>query len=292
MWPILIMCLFAPGNVDDSATDAEWSVVRDARAGRIDRERVFEAGLTFSSAHQVMRSRYCELLDEVVRAASGTADAKAPPRESARRLIDAMHEKILRGPFDPDCSSIEEAFTTGRHNCVTSLILALEMCRRAGIPAKAMQHEHHVWLRVGDTRQGDLETTKVAPGIRNEADVQSLSDAQLLCRLLYNQARNRHQQGDYAQAAQRLEWCLTIDPGFDVAERNLRIVLGNWTSTSIEAKRFSEASAVNRKALAKFPNDEAFERHAAYLQQEWADWNAQSSVLEPSVDASESSATR
>jgi hypothetical protein len=293
MWPLILLNLLAPGVVEGENRAVELAVVEEARDGRMDRDRLLEAALTLSGQVDITkRAEYLVTIESITNAAKQDANASAPPRDLARRMIDAMHAKALRGFFDADCASVEEAFTTGRHNCVTSLILALELCRHEGISATAMQHEHHVWLRVGDTAEGDLETTKLAPRARSQKDVRPLSDAQLLSRLLYNQARNRHEQGDYRDAALRLEWCLAIDSEFEAAERNLRIVLGNWMTTAAEGRRFSEAMAVGAKALTQFPGDEGFERNAAFLQREWAAWRAENAASESSVEAGSSAVTR
>jgi tetratricopeptide (TPR) repeat protein len=264
-YSVALLALAGPASAD------ERSVVEDARDGKLEARGLLESAIALSGQSSMassseMLSRFADLCDSAKRFDAATRSDQAKTQFFLRQL----HASLLRGRFDADCDTVEQAFQTGRHNCVTSLILALEFCRRQKIPATGMQKGHHVWLRVGDTAEGDLETTQLPVSNASRSGATIISDSQLLARLAYNQARSQHDKGSFAEAAKKLEWCLLIDPDFLPAERNLRIVLSNWVVSADNDSRFSEALAVSQRAVARFPEDAELRNHASDLQARWA----------------------
>ena len=284
MWFFIFIGLLAPESALRDNSSAEMVIVADARDGALEQSSLLDAALTLSGIAEGQKSEEAiSRFAQISSAARSNAGDQASDHSKALQFVKQMHSDLLQGDFDAECDGLDVAFRDGKHNCVISLILALEFCRREGIPAQAMQHENHVWLRVGENAAGDVETTKLQVNRDSLALGTRISDVQLLTRLLYNQARRRHQQNHHDQAAQRLEWCLLIDPTFEPAMRNLRIVLGNWTAAAAEDFRFSEAIAVNAKALTRFPDDAALRQNAAYLKDQWAKWLETSKVEQSEV---------
>lgn len=272
MWFVVVLVVCAPAALPDEHTAAEWAVVEDARDGILDRTGLLEAALILSSSGEGTQDVCLRTFEQIAESARRTASNERLPIAKVRRFVRLLHAEPRSGKFDPECASVEETLTTGLHNCVTSLILTLEFCRCERIAAHGVQQGSHVWLRVKGEGGGDVETTTLST-VQLEPGVSTpISDAQLLSRLLYNQARALHQQGKPANAAERLEWCLLVDPQFDAAERNLRIVMANWAIAAADAGRFSEAMAVTRRAMARFPDAPEFPRRASAIQKQWASW--------------------
>jgi hypothetical protein len=263
--------LLAAGS-DGGINAAEMAVVADAQDGVLDNMGLLEASLAFSRVSATdrnkMRTTYSQLM-------SGNEKSTLAGSRQAALFVEHLHRELLTGEFDPDCDGVDRAFVEGRYNCVTSLILSLEFCRRKKIPASAMQSENHVWLRIEGNSTVDLETTTLPQRFELLGAAQPLSDTQLLSRLLYNQARVSYSGEDVRDAVRRLEWALVIDPDFGPANRNLRIVLGNWIASAANHQRFSEAAAVAEQATARFPQDELLMQNAAFLELKWAEWRVQ-----------------
>lgn len=254
----------------------ERIVVEDARDGVLEQRGLLESALELSG--QLSTARRDTMLSRFLKVSNSTR--KQLPRNTrdlskARAFLKELHAELLPGAFDADCDGVEKAFESGRYNCVTTLILALEFCRREKISATGMQSGHHVWLRIGDHSDGDLETTRLDVREEDRVGGRRISDTQLLARLVYNQARVRHADRDFEEAVKRLEWCLLIDPGFAPAKRNLRIVLGNWMAAAESEFRFSEAIAVSQRGISRFPEDEEMRQNAAYLKETWDKWREQ-----------------
>ncbi len=291
MWFFIFIGLLAPEATLGDNSAAEMVIVEDARDGALEQSSLLEAALTLSGIANGQKSQEAVArFTQITSMARINTSVQASDHSKALQFVKQMHLDLLRGEFDPESDGLEEAFSEGKYNCVISLILALEFCRREGISAHAMQYENHVWLRVGENAAGDVETTKLQFNRDSLAHGTRITDVQLLTRLLYNQARRRHQQNRHDQAAQRLEWCLLIDPTFEPAVRNLRIVLGNWTAAATEDFRFSEAIAVNAKAMTRFPEDAALRQNAAYLKDQWAKWLEKARVEAPEVHPENESA--
>lgn len=278
---LIILALGSGNSFAVALFEDERSVVEDARDGKLEQHGLLESALLLSGKRQASnREAMLSRFGSLVESAKRQSTRNETDVTSVRRFITCLHAELLKGPFDADCDGVDRAFETGRYNCVTSLILALEFCRREKMTATAMQSRNHVWLRVGASEWMDIETTLLAVTDEMRLGAESISDAQLLARLLYNQARARHQQGAFEASAQRLEWCLLIDPSFTPAERNLRVVLGNWMAAAEADSQFSEAIAVNERAIARFHEDEELRQNADYLQERWAKWREEKVATE------------
>lgn len=273
MWKIALISLASLFALLDAACAGDREVVEDLRDGVLNQHGLLEGALALSeeltrARRDAMLSQFGGLQERVRSAFS--RDTRED--EKAGAFVKRMHQELLQGAFNADCDGVHLAFESGTYNCVTSLVLALEFCRREKISAKAMQSGHHVWLRIGDQQDGDLETTRLTiPDEVRLAGVR-ISDAELLSRLLYNQARRRHEEGRFEEASKRLEWCLLIDADFEPAERNLRIVLGNWMIAASAEMQFAEAVAVGQRAVSRFPEDIELRQNAAYLEAAWDRW--------------------
>lgn len=273
---LLLFALVLPQSPQANLDPAAIQIIEDARDGELEDFNLLEAAITLSEIGEGEKKHALARFEQLVTMAKSGQNEAENGVLRARRFVSILHTELFQAQFDPECEDLKPALMHGKHNCVVSLIFTLEYCRRLGILAHAMQQENHVWLRVTEQGGGDVETTRLTIQPAMIANGRRLTDAQLLSRLIYNQARRRHNESHFEEATQRLEWCLQIDPAFESAERNLRIVLGNWTAAAAATGRFSEALAVNEKAIARFPADDSLTKNASFLKQEWQKWRATS----------------
>ena len=189
------------------------------------------------------------------------------PYQRAVILYWYLQDSVLVGEFDSGCARIARTLCNGDHNCLTSTLVYLALCRNAGIQCCALESPGHVRVQLTlKKRQHIVETTQrngwSHATSMNEAKI---TDRQLIARVYYNLGILFAQAINYPQAAQ-LSWhAMQLDPTHGSSRNNWLATLNNWSLELIEQENLQQASEIIRQGLAVNPFYEPLLRGKAYL---------------------------
>lgn len=145
-----------------------------------------------------------------------------------------LHERILRGRYEPSASHLGVALDGGPFNCVSATVLYTLLARRCGVSAVAMSVPGHVWCRVAGLPALDIECTN-----RDWFAIRARYQGVPTSRVSTAMARHRGR----------------VVVGRPLDEEQLRAVLHyNRGVSLIEAGRLSPAAWQNLQALALDPD--------------------------------------
>jgi hypothetical protein len=166
--------------------------------------------------------------------------------EARAQAIHAfLHERILRGRYEPSASDLGVALDGGSFNCVSATVLYTLLADRCGVNATAMSVPGHVWCRVEGVPTIDIESTapdwfairakyrgiptgqvsaSMAKHRRRQVVGQPLDEPQLLAVLHYNRGVSLIHQGRLSAAAWENLQAVALDPQCRPARENLAAV--------------------------------------------------------------------
>ncbi len=224
-------------------------------------------------------SRFCQI------------DATVPPRGDdgssrarAAYLFRKMHRELLTGRYQSQCFRLDRSVDGGPYNCVTSTILFISICRRAGVRATAVARSHHVYCRILDPHPFDVQTTcprwfEQMPSIGSVADdadagrsverVRLIDDIQLLGKVRYNRGVVLLRDARFGPAVRQLQQACQLDPDDGPARQNLIAAWNNWSLQLCDADCFRQAAAKILAGLRLEPNNTALLANDLHVHQQW-----------------------
>jgi len=164
-------------------------------------------------------------------------------RQQARAIHAFLHQRVLRGKYQPSASHIGAALDGGPFNCAAASGLFLMLAAECGLEADAVSVRGHVWVRVnnaGDSfdvestcdnwfdiadRYAGVATSDVSPAMaehrRRVATGRVLSQSEFLAIFHYNRGVTFLRQHQFAAAAEANRRALALDPNCQPAAENL-----------------------------------------------------------------------
>ena len=161
--------------------------------------------------------------------------------EARAQAIHAfLHERILRGRYEPSASDLGVAMNGGPFNCVSATVLFRLLAERCGVSATAIAVPGHVWCRVEGVTAIDIESTsrdwftvrakyRGIPTSQVSAAMakhrhrlivgRPLDEQQLLAVLHYNRGVSLIHQGRLSAAAWQNLQAVALDPACQPAAR-------------------------------------------------------------------------
>jgi hypothetical protein len=183
-------------------------------------------------------------------------DPNSPPEKNAERVFDFMHNTVLRGGYRLEATDLRMAFDDGRFNCVSASVLFNCLAEGAGLHCSGLEMPDHTMSRVF-LADGFLDLETTCPRWfqeRNEpaqpAEAASKTDKKPLKR-------------DYSLLRE-------VTP-----VQMMAMIYYNRGVDYMTDKRFSEAAAVNAKALRLDPENATARGNFLATLNNWSiDWCA------------------
>ncbi len=276
-----------PTHADDtSAAILSLALEDDVSDGYLDQFRLLEAALIAGGIRDGdLLAREIERVDRFCTDQSTRIRAEAPGIPRAAYLLREMHRLLLTGPYRENCWKLNDTLDGGPYNCVTSTALYVCLCKEFQIPVTAVAEPGHVYCRLKDGTDLNIQTTSARwfdqPGAiwpsanRPSSDspidgARELTDVQLLSKVVYNRAVMLLGRGEFRQAVASLQWACQMDTEDPSARKNLVSALNNWALNLCDVGRYAAANRRLFEGLALAPDDEALLANDVHVQQQWA----------------------
>ncbi|MGL4944188.1 MAG: hypothetical protein ACRC46_13485 [Thermoguttaceae bacterium] len=171
----------------------------------------------------------------------------------AKIVFEYLHNNVLKGEYQVDCSQISHVFKTGNYNCVSATILYNVLVERLGLRATGIEKPGHVLSRVYTHGNSfDVETTcanwfsltgevRVATAMAKTASaagqpvatdvaakMREVTPVQLVAMIYYNEGVDEINAKNYELAAAANAKALLLDAQSDAAWSNLMATVNNW----------------------------------------------------------------
>jgi tetratricopeptide (TPR) repeat protein len=268
-----------------------------ARGGTLDRGRLFWAALVASGAHDPNElARYQLRFEEWVsdlrqRLAQLAADV---PRSRAEATYAFLHDEILTGSYDLNCSNLTEAIDTGRFNCISATILFNSLAAEVGLLSQAVESPGHVvsrlhlpertltiettcphWFQIMDDPRrrhfippvGGRAVASRGPGA--PAGTRVIDAAGQAAILYYNRGVDEVERGRYPQAVAMNLKALRLDPHNQNAWGNLLASINNWALEQSQRNDYAGALEILAAGRQVAPGHETFELNEVALYRQW-----------------------
>lgn len=194
-------------------------------------------------------------------------DEKQKRIAADERAFAYLHQRLLYGPYAASCQHLRETLETGRHNCLTSTVLYIALCRSVGLQAHAVAMTGHVYVRITSaTGSYDIETTSKR-WVRQPPQEAGLmiSDRQLLARVYYNIGLAYAHQRAYALSIAATQRGFELDPRHQRSRDNLLATLNNWALSLANEGQLRAAVAVISAAMELDADHPGTRENSAYL---------------------------
>jgi tetratricopeptide (TPR) repeat protein len=179
--------------------------------------------------------------------------AELPQAERLQALHKMLHDRILVGQYRREASDLRQVLARGDYNCLSSLVLYLDVCQAAGFSPEIRLRRGHVFLRV--------DGAPIEPGSRQWPEVErdaegeesgerSLGQIELLGKFYYNRGIARLEERDFEAGLALLAQSLVLDPADADARANLAAGLNNWAVEHCREGRYDAAARLIEQGLA------------------------------------------
>jgi len=294
----------------------EKRMLDDARDGRLNDFTLVDAALLASGIlepqqHAALQRQINQFSAEFKSELVDVQD----PLERAKRIYELMHERILVGQYQSDCTQLPITLHDGNYNCVSATILFHILCHECGVNPVAVATPTHVYSRLHVGKQCiDVQTTcadwfRLSPEqqLRNTpVDVNAssnektsvdrrpreISDVQLLGKIYYNRGVQRleAQQFDVAEAVFRVS--LQLDPQDTTARENLLAGLNNWALKQCDRGDYEGAVKLLSRGAQVDANYGPFRTNDLHVHQRWAQELCEEGCFERAADMLEEGRAR
>ncbi len=193
-----------------------------------------------------------------------------PLPQQAARLLRALHDRYLQGSFQPGCFRLDQTLCGQAHNCLTSTLLFVSLCRCLDLPCRVVGEPSHVFcLLVEDGAHGvqTLLPEGVVPAAPGAAE--PLTDQQLLARVYYNRGTALLSAQRLRAARDCLAQALQLDPHQASARQNL---IATWNELALELcdlRQYPQAATAVVTALALDPQQQVTQANDAHIHHHW-----------------------
>ncbi len=189
------------------------------------------------------------------------------------QLFRFLHDRVLTGDYQTDCSCLDETLRTGNYNCVTATILYMVLCDARQIETTAIAAGAHVFCRLAAT-DADVQTTCSAwfsqefPPQFDEPR-RALTRAQLVAKIYYNRGIQQLAHGRYAEAIDLFNTSIHLDPDDSFTRNNRAAAYNNWALALADTSEYASAVARIRRGLTYDPGFEPLLANDLHVHQLW-----------------------
>ncbi len=246
-------------RLDARAASATERLLNDARDGQLNDFTFLGAALTASGTDK--STELTKWLDryEPVRAGILKSVPAGTLTDRLKAIHAAAHRFVLNGTFQESCSDLRKTFASGDFNCLTSLVVCLDLCQGAGLNVQTRLTRGHVLLsfqNASGLRQAFEPGTAewhVHPIVDTTSN-RSLSQIELLGKLYYNRGVEQLRSGMYQNGLSLLQTSLALDPADEDARANLVAGLNNWAVQRCRDDQYADAASLIEQGLALDPS--------------------------------------
>jgi len=175
------------------------------------------------------------------------------PREQWEQIHDALHQQFLTGQYDATASDLRLTLDHGDFNCLSSLVVYLDLCQACELPVQIWLARGHVFLRT----IGDCGAIHIEPGtpewesraVMRRSGLRQISPVELLGKFLYNRGVERLKEQQFAEGIGLLRASLDLDPEDFDARANLVAGLNNWAVDYLRTGRYEDAAGLIEQGL-------------------------------------------
>jgi tetratricopeptide (TPR) repeat protein len=249
------LLLLAPVALAESLSNRLLAEVRD---GRLDELDLVAAALIAGGTHDECEltgwlDSYSERRSRVLREIS-----ELPAADRLAAIHSALHERLLTGEYQIAASDPRRTLSTGDYNCLSSLVVYLDLCRKADLELEIWLVRGHVYLRANM----DDSSTVIEPGapqwssrsVVRRTNGRQITPVELLGKFYYNRGVELLRDRQYAEGMELLKTSLALDPADDDARANLVAGLNNWAVEHCRAARYDAAAALIEQGLSLDPD--------------------------------------
>lgn len=234
--------------------DQTQRLIADAGDGRLDEIGFLAAALVSSGADNKQDIAKWLSMYEPIRDGIRASIPAGTATERFRLVHAAMHQFVLTGYYKSAVTDLRVTFESGDFNCLTSLVVYLDLCQAAGLEGRIQLIRGHVYLTF---ENGAKQVRAIEPGmpqwvVRPLSELvgsRQLSAVELLGKFYYNRGVERLRAGDYAGGLSLLRTSLKLDPADHDARTNLAAGLNNWAVERCRDKRYREAASLIEQGL-------------------------------------------
>lgn len=261
---------FDAGEAQPARSDR--ALLKDSDDGRLDQHSLIEA--TIRAGGAISTRELTALLHRFDRLANQICFELQDLRTAQERALAIhrlLHERVLT-EYQTDASDVAETLRTGSYNCVSATILFIELARRTGLAAHAVQLPEHVRCEVViDGVTVPMEMTSLTAPMSAGAQagrVRVLSDIELLATVYYNRGVRAFDSGDLDSAIRLNTLALELDPDCHPARANLLAAINNRVVQLVQHQQHSQAAVLLEQGLRVAPAYKPFLTNQAYLRQQ------------------------
>jgi tetratricopeptide (TPR) repeat protein len=234
-------------------------LIDDARDGRLDSFDFPTAALIASGVDNQCElegwlDRYVTLRERLLQSLP-TSDAQ----QGFEALHDLLHEQLLTGKYEASASDLRRTMASGDFNCLSSLVIYLDLCHECELPVQIWLARGHVFLRAaGDdgvieiepgTPEWNPRTTIRRNGPRQLAGLRQITPVELLGKFYYNRGVELLKEQHFSEGIERLRNSLDFDPSDTDARANFVAGLNNWAVDYLRTGRYDAAAELIEQGL-------------------------------------------
>jgi hypothetical protein len=274
----------------------------DVADGRFRKLSLIDAGLIASgvddpSVDSRAERQFAEAVNEIKRAYDGElridGNDVRPSQTLARveRVHHVLHQRLLRGGYNADASSLATTLETGVYNCASATLLFVALAQEMNLDAQAVEMPGHVRAIVNcDGQQYAVEVTCPvwADAIRPKNDLENslgvdqtwrsvrgsqerdVSSAGLVAMIYYNRGIDAFNTGRYSDAIIANRKALLLDAESRNARGNLLAAVNNWALALGDEGDFAAAESLLDFGQQFDPQHLPFSQNRAHIEQLWS----------------------
>ncbi len=253
------LILLAVGMDPALGGDLTARLLDDARDGRLDDfdflpAALIAGGIDGQCELEGWLDRYAMLREKLLQSLP-TSDAP----ECLEAIHEGLHEQILTGQYEASASDLRRTISGGDFNCLSSLVICLDLCQECELPMQIWLARGHVLLRASGedgpidiepaTPEWNLRATAARSGLRQARGLRQISLVELLGKFYYNRGVELLKQQQFADGIDLLRISLDLDPTDSDSRANLVAGLNNWAVDYLRTGRYDDAAGLIEQGL-------------------------------------------
>jgi hypothetical protein len=244
---------------EDAAQDSlARHLLADSRDGVLDE---FDLPSACLIAGGVADLRELEALRQQIAARLDTISRSILQRGSVEHrtatVLSQLHAEMLTGTYDKQATDLRRTLADGDFNCLSALVLYLELGQRVGVPLEIWSQPGHVYcvlagqdLRI-EPASGQWQATSPFP--QRGTLARRITSVELVGKFYYNRGVELLEAKSFEAGIEALRIACQLDP-LDVDSRtNLLAGLNNWAVSLVAQDQQAAAAALIARGLAIDP---------------------------------------
>ena len=254
-------------------TSLDALLLEDAADGHWNRFSLCEAAIIADGVQdEESLARFTQELERLRDAIQREPLGDEPPRA----VFEFMHKQALRGVYRAQCT-LGRSLDQGDFNCLTATVLYQWLCEACGIECHPVSATAHVYCRIAEPENCDVETTarawaQAVQPRKDTADVahaRVITPVELVGKIYYNRGSALLEQGRFAEAIETLRTALELDSGHQAARTNFLAAVNNWALAKCDAGAYDDAARLVIQGLQLAPEYEPLRTNDVYVHHRW-----------------------